>query len=277
MVDTPGFGDSLDSSEDCRPIIDYIDEQFDKYFIHESGLNRRHITDSRIHCCLYVISPDNYGLKPLDIMALKSLHNKVNLVPIVGKSDFLTKDEIQVIKKRILNELKSNGIQIYSIPDCDPDEDEEYKEHIRQLKSAVPFAVSSSLEFHEVKGRKVRGRAYSWGIVETENPEHSDFIKLRAMIVSHLQDLRDVTKDVHYENYRTHKLVAKTASGSDISIKDNISIASDDRDRALQEKEMEIKRMQEMIERMQKQMENKQNVSTQQQTKEEPKQNGTNQ
>lgn len=34
----------------------------------------------------------------------------------------------------------------------------------------MPFAVSSSLEVHDVKGRKVRGREYPWGIIETENP-----------------------------------------------------------------------------------------------------------
>lgn len=36
-----------------------------------------------------------------------------------------------------------------------------------------------------------------------ENPKHSDFIKLRTMLIStHMQDLKDVTEDVHYENYR---------------------------------------------------------------------------
>lgn len=36
-----------------------------------------------------------------------------------------------------------------------------------------------------------------------ENPQHSDFIKLRRMLIStHMQDLKDTTQDVHYENYR---------------------------------------------------------------------------
>lgn len=36
-----------------------------------------------------------------------------------------------------------------------------------------------------------------------ENPQHSDFIKLRTMLIStHMQDLKDTTQDVHYENYR---------------------------------------------------------------------------
>lgn len=36
-----------------------------------------------------------------------------------------------------------------------------------------------------------------------ENPAHSDFLKLRNMLVrTHMQDLKDVTRETHYENYR---------------------------------------------------------------------------
>lgn len=32
---------------------------------------------------------------------------------------------------------------------------------------------------------------------------HSDFLKLRTMLIStHMQDLKDTTQDVHYENFR---------------------------------------------------------------------------
>lgn len=36
-----------------------------------------------------------------------------------------------------------------------------------------------------------------------ENQSHCDFVKLRNMLIrSHMHDLKDVTCDVHYENYR---------------------------------------------------------------------------
>ena len=36
-----------------------------------------------------------------------------------------------------------------------------------------------------------------------ENPLHSDFLLLRNMLVrTHMQDLKDVTRETHYENYR---------------------------------------------------------------------------
>lgn len=44
----------------------------------------------------------NYRLKPLDIELMKKLHNKVNIVPVIAKSDVLTKKEVQKLKKRVI-------------------------------------------------------------------------------------------------------------------------------------------------------------------------------
>lgn len=124
-----------------------------------------------------------FRLKPLDIEFMKKLHSKVNIVPVIAKADCLTKKEIERLKTRILKEIEVNGIKIYPLPDCDSDEDEDYKEQVRQLKEAVPFAVCGATTLLEVKGRKVRGRPYPWGVVEVENPDHCDFIKLRTMLM----------------------------------------------------------------------------------------------
>lgn len=43
-----------------------------------------------------------YRLKPLDIELMKKLHNKVNIVPVIAKSDVLTKKEIQRLKKKVI-------------------------------------------------------------------------------------------------------------------------------------------------------------------------------
>lgn len=44
-----------------KTIISYVDEQFERYLHDESGLNRRHIVDNRVHCCFYFISPFGHG------------------------------------------------------------------------------------------------------------------------------------------------------------------------------------------------------------------------
>ena len=61
VVDTPGFGDAIDSSDSFSAILEYIDDQYERFLRDESGLNRRNIVDNRIHCCFYFISPFGHG------------------------------------------------------------------------------------------------------------------------------------------------------------------------------------------------------------------------
>lgn len=256
VVDTPGFGDAIDNTDCFKSIIQYIDDQFERFLRDESGLNRRNIVDNRVHCCFYFISPYGHGLKPLDTQFMKMLHHKVNIVPVIAKADMLTKKEVARLKKRVMEEIEANGIRIYPLPDCDSDEDEDYKEQVRQLKEAVPFAVCGANTLIEVKGRKVRGRQYPWGVVEVENPDHCDFIKLRTMLIQQLQDLQEVTQDVHYENYRSERLAKgvavnrKTAGAANPAVPPEMN----EKERILQEKEAELRRMQQMLAQMQAQM-----------------------
>lgn len=54
----------------------------------------------------------------------------------------------------------------------------------------------------------MRGRAYPWGVVEVDNEEHCDFVKLRQMLIrTHMEELREHTNDVLYERYRSDKLL----------------------------------------------------------------------
>jgi len=266
VVDTPGFGDSLDCSDGFVPIVKYIEQQFENYLRDESGLNRRNIADNRVHCCFYFINPCGHGLKPIDIKFMKLLHERVNIVPVIGKADTLTKKELQQIKRKVLEEVHKNGIKIYDFPDCDEDEDEEFRTLTKDLKAAVPYAVIGSNTTIDIRGKKVRGRQYPWGIVEIENPNHCDFIKLRTMLITYMQDLKEVTQDFHYENYRAQRL--KTPPGGSPSTDRKRSTpggasqvdgqADDEKSKMLREKEAELKRMQEMIESMKLQMQQKQ-------------------
>lgn len=92
-----------------KTIISYIDEQFERYLHDESGLNRRHIVDNRVHCCFYFISPFGHGLKPLDVAFMKAIHNKVNIVPVIAKADTLTLKERERLKKRVSAAGRSQG------------------------------------------------------------------------------------------------------------------------------------------------------------------------
>lgn len=67
-----------------------------------------------------------------------------------------------------------------------------------------------------ISGRRIRARQYPWGIVEVDNPRHSDFARLRsALLNSHLSDLKEITHDFLYENYRTEKLSRSVESANE--------------------------------------------------------------
>ena len=55
--------------------------------------------------------------------------------------------------------------------------------HCLSMQESIPFAIVGSTQMIEVKGKSVRGRLYPWGVVEVENPEHCDFLKLRTMLM----------------------------------------------------------------------------------------------
>lgn len=210
VVDTPGFGDAVDNSNCWQPVTEFIESQYDNFLNSESRVNRKVNPDNRVHCCLYFVSPNGHGLKPLDVEFMKRLHDKVNIIPIIAKADTLTVDECREFKKTILNEIAQHKIRIYEFPDCD---EEEESKHQKKLKDRVPFAVVGSNTTVESAGRRVRGRIYPWGVVEVENLEHNDFIALRNMLIrTHMQDLKDVTNNVHYENFRYNKLASVTAN-----------------------------------------------------------------
>uniref|UniRef100_A0A8C9V3U8 Septin n=1 Tax=Scleropages formosus TaxID=113540 RepID=A0A8C9V3U8_SCLFO len=285
IVDTPGFGDAVNNNECWKPITDYIDQQFEQYFRDESGLNRKNIQDNRVHCCLYFIPPFGHGLRPVDVEFMKALHEKVNVVPLIAKADCLMPVEVKKLKDRIREEIDKFGIKVYQFPDCDSDEDDEFKQQDKELKESTPFAVIGSNTVVEAKGQRVRGRLYPWGIVEgrmhvlnkvivssciallilrlspVENQSHCDFVKLRNMLIrTHMHDLKDVTCDVHYENYRaqciqqmTSKLTQENRMDSPIPI---LPLPTPDveTEKLIKMKDEELKRMQEMIQKMQQQM-----------------------
>ncbi|GFT80492.1 septin-4 [Nephila pilipes] len=260
VVDTPGFGDAINCEENWKTIERYIDDQFNQFFKDESGLNRKNIVDNRVHCCLYFIPPFGHGLRQLDVEFMKRLHQKVNIVPIIAKADTLTPIEIRKLKDTILREVEEHQIKIYQLPECDSDEDEEFKQQDRELKESIPFAVIGSTQIVEINGRKVRGRLYPWGIVEVENPKHSDFLKLRTFLIStHMQDLKDVTRDVHYESYRAQYItkISQQAARERNKLRRDSGPnfeAVTETDRLLQQKEEEIRKMQDMLQQMQQKL-----------------------
>ncbi|KAF0992496.1 hypothetical protein HZS_663 [Henneguya salminicola] len=165
LIDTPGFGDSIDNSSCWEKITKFVDAKNLEYLDWENSLQRSTFQDTRVHCCLYFISPTGHRLKPIDIEFLQKLQDKTNVIPIIGRSDSLTFDDLREFKKRISEDIKHNEIQIYDFQKAISNEIDE-KDLMENYLSRVPFAVVTSNYTAEVGGKTLRCRKYPWGICE---------------------------------------------------------------------------------------------------------------
>ncbi|EPY76878.1 septin-11 [Camelus ferus] len=205
IVDTVGFGDQINKDDSYKPIVEYIDAQFEAYLQEELKIKRSlfNYHDTRIHACLYFIAPTGHSLKSLDLVTMKKLDSKVNIIPIIAKADTIAKNELHKFKSKIMSELVSNGVQIYQFPT-----DEETVAEINATMSVhLPFAVVGSTEEVKIGNKMAKARQYPWGVVQVENENHCDFVKLREMLIRvNMEDLREQTHTRHYELYRRCKL-----------------------------------------------------------------------
>ncbi|KAL0962220.1 hypothetical protein UPYG_G00337240 [Umbra pygmaea] len=205
VVNTVGFGDQMNKHDSFQPVVDYIDRQYETYLQEELKIKRslHNYHDSRLHACLYFISPSGHSLKSLDLVTMKKLDSKVNIIPVIAKADTISKSELHKFKIKIMSELVSNGVQIYQFPL----DDETVASVNTTMNGHLPFAVVGSTEEVMLGSKMVKARQYPWGVVQVENESHCDFVKLREMLICvNMEDLREQTHTRHYELYRRCKL-----------------------------------------------------------------------
>ncbi|PVU91022.1 hypothetical protein BB561_004591 [Smittium simulii] len=209
VVDTPGFGNYLNNDNHWQPILENIESRFDAFLAQENRVIRSKIVDNRIDALIYFIKPTGHSLRTIDIEFMKRMHAKVNLIPVISKSDTLTQEELTAFKARILADINFHSIQIFK-PTIGSFDDPETTMDTKDILNKIPFAVVGSEEYVKREdGNMVRGRAYPWGIIEVDNEKHNDFTQLRKMIIhSHMEELKDYTDTVLYENHRTQKLLS---------------------------------------------------------------------
>ncbi|CAO2641929.1 Septin12 [Lemmus lemmus] len=206
VTDTPGFGDQINNDKCWDPILSYINQQYEQYLQEELLITRqRHIPDTRVHCCVYFVPPTGHCLRPLDIEFLRRLCRTVNVVPVIARADSLTIEERDAFRSRIQQNLKTHCIDVYPQKCFDEDINDQLLNS--KIREQIPFAVVGADREHLVNGRCVLGRKTKWGIIEVENMAHCEFLLLRNLLIrSHLQDLKDITHNVYYENYRVLRL-----------------------------------------------------------------------
>lgn len=236
VISTPGFGESINNADSWKPIVDEINDRFDAHLEAESRINRSAIVDNRVHAFLYFIEPTGHSLRSLDIALMKEIHEKVNLIPVIAKSDTLTEEEIIDFKQRILEDIRYQGIKTFNPAQYDNDDEESFA-NTQSIMNKLPFAVvGSTKEVETVDGRIVRGRSYPWGIIEVDNEEHCDFIKLRQLLIRNfLEELKEHTANSLYENYRSEKLLRMGIQQDNSVFKEFDPLARQEEEKSLHE------------------------------------------
>lgn len=241
LVLTPGFGDNVNNDECTGKLVQYLEKQFDDVLNEECRIKRNpRFKDGRPHACLYFIRATSKGLRELDVEAIKNLSTKVNVIPVIAKSDTLTSDELALNKALVLQGLKANGIAVYDFS-IDAEEDAESLDDLMFLKNSLPFAVSGSYETEFDNSNDGNGsealshiREYPWGKFKVEDLNHSDFNYLRNVLFgSHLHELKESTHSILYENYRRERLTengnykVNTKSAEETSLLDRYNYADE--------------------------------------------------
>ncbi|KAG0353827.1 hypothetical protein BGZ54_002022 [Gamsiella multidivaricata] len=150
FVTLPGYSSTINPSTTLSMTDDYLNHHLHTVTsifspaVSSAQLAWFLIAGSGAHslpaCAFYFVL---YELKPIDILYMKMIHERVNLIPVIAKADTLSKNELWVLKKRMLRQLKLNDIKIHAFGS-----DMEAIEQMTKDRQwgAPPFAISTRLD-----------------------------------------------------------------------------------------------------------------------------------
>eukprot|EP00732_Lithocolla_globosa_P005701 Lithocolla_globosa_v1_NODE_6093_length_1137_cov_69.668207.p1 type:complete len:361 gc:universal NODE_6093_length_1137_cov_69.668207:1-1083(+) len=202
VIDTPGFGDQIDSKNSFKEINNYIEDQFQRFLEAESRIRRdTKFMDTRVHVMLYFVSP-HAGIKEIDRKFIQQLGKRVDIILVIAKSDTLTKNEMALRKKQILAQVKKYDLSVYQFPTF-PDDEPEVIEEAKELREKMPFACIGG----EIDSEENFFRSYPWGKINIYDGQSCDMESLRLLLLcTHLELFKDSCNDIHYENFRSEQL-----------------------------------------------------------------------
>ncbi|CAB4255944.1 similar to Saccharomyces cerevisiae YDL225W SHS1 One of five related septins (Cdc3p, Cdc10p, Cdc11p, Cdc12p, Shs1p) [Maudiozyma barnettii] len=209
LVNTHGITENLDDTLCFDEITSYLEQQFDIVLSEETRIRRNpRFEDTRVHIALYFIEPSGHGLKEMDVEIMKRVARYTNVLPIISKADSFTKDELKQFKQNIMNDIERYNVPIYKFEVDTEEDDLEAIEENQALSALQPFSIISSDERNK-EGKYIR--SYPWGTLQIDDDKISDLRILKSvMFGSHLQEFKDTTQNLLYENYRTDKLSSVT-------------------------------------------------------------------
>lgn len=195
LIDTPGYGSYRNIQLWVNYIIAYVSNKIIQYKIAQGQ------KDERVHCCLYFIDS---VLKQADVVALKQLQKFTVIIPVIGKADTRTVDEIKKYKKIVISQLKEAEIEFF-----------QYENNSTVFHSFLgdcpPFCIISAASRIVSESKCFYGRKYMWGTCDIHNPFHSDFPLInKSLIGKFYSQVKSITEERTEKFYRKWEKYQKT-------------------------------------------------------------------
>eukprot|EP00775_Hariotina_reticulata_P008769 gene8769-8948_t len=217
VQDTPGYGDDEDISRHINMIISHINQQNIKWLEMESSKDRcidmADVEDPRVDVCLYCLPP--HRLRQNDVRYMAELSRHVPIIPVIMKADTMTIHEAQRFRQEVVNRLLNpalSGIKgRIEMFHFSPTTMERAGLPSSAAMSIPPFVVIASNDINQAALQDDPPtywpeRSYKWGTAEAFNPDHSDLLFLRSLLMAEALEEVSVEKRQRYEDWRQKHL-----------------------------------------------------------------------
>ncbi|KAJ1924303.1 hypothetical protein IWQ60_005283 [Tieghemiomyces parasiticus] len=116
LVDTPGWepqDDGADAARVCQQIVQFLEEQMDGRVVEELKVQRdKYAPNLIVHACLYFMDPFHHAFRAHDVQIIKELGTRVNLIPVVGKTDLITLCQKLQFQMDFITNMKRHADQL---------------------------------------------------------------------------------------------------------------------------------------------------------------------
>jgi len=216
VQDTPGYGDRVNIGHNIRAMVDFVIQQNQKWFELETSRRRPAdmtlIEDPRIDVCLFCLPP--HRLRFIDVRFMHELGKVVPIIPVITKADTMNIREATIFRQEVhskLQNLSQFGLRgkmgLF-------DFQKETLERVGVDPSVsqfqiLPFLIVASNEVNtDLQGKGVfwPERQYAYGTCEAFNPDHSDLLHLRLLLIKEGLEEISAAKLQRYELWRRKRL-----------------------------------------------------------------------
>lgn len=219
VQDTPGYGDKLNIWANINAMVEFVVKQNETWLKMETCKKRpadmSTIEDPRIDVCLFCLPP--HRLRYIDVMFMKELGKVVPIIPVVTKADTMNIREATMYRQEVYSKLR-NPSQVGVRGRINLFEFE--KETLKRAGVDASAAQFQTLPFLVVASNDVNAdmmtkdnifwpeRQYAWGTCEAFNPDHSDVLQLRLLLLKDGLEEVSAAKLERYEVWRRRRLSA---------------------------------------------------------------------